>query len=58
MVRIKLPQLHSDFSVDCVIFRFVEGELKVLLIPSHKKQTGVAHRIARLFSLTRKIYDA
>lgn len=32
MARIKVPQLHSDFSVDCVIFGFDEGELKVLLI--------------------------
>lgn len=27
-----LPKLHSDFSVDCVIFGFDEGELKILLI--------------------------
>ena len=27
-----LPILHSDFSVDCVIFGFDEGELKILLI--------------------------
>ncbi|MEZ4798244.1 MAG: NUDIX domain-containing protein [Flavobacteriales bacterium] len=32
MQEIKLPSLHSDFSVDCVIFGFDEGELKILLI--------------------------
>lgn len=32
MAKNKLPRLHSDFSVDCVIFGFDEGELKVLLI--------------------------
>ncbi|MEO0312407.1 MAG: hypothetical protein RIQ89_2064 [Bacteroidota bacterium] len=32
MTRQKLPKLHSDFSVDCVIFGFDEGELKILLI--------------------------
>lgn len=41
MARIKLPKLHSDFSVDCVIFGFDEGELKILLIernePPYKK---------------------
>lgn len=31
-MRTKLPKLHSDYSVDCVIFGFDEGELKVLLI--------------------------
>jgi len=28
----ELPKLHSDFSVDCVIFGFDKGELKILLI--------------------------
>lgn len=28
----RLPKLHSDFSVDCVIFGFDEQELKVLLV--------------------------
>lgn len=32
MAKVKLPKLHSDFSVDCVIFGFDEGELKVLLV--------------------------
>lgn len=32
MVKDRLPKLHSDFSVDCVIFGFDEGELKVLLV--------------------------
>lgn len=27
-----LKKLHSDFSVDCVVFGFDEGELKILLI--------------------------
>jgi len=30
--KVKLPKLHSDYSVDCVIFGFDEGELKVLLV--------------------------
>jgi 8-oxo-dGTP diphosphatase len=33
----KLPKLHSDFSVDCVIFGFDEGELKVLLIERNEE---------------------
>ena len=32
MAKTKLPKLHSDYSVDCVIFGFDEGELKVLLV--------------------------
>ena len=32
MAKTKLLKLHSDFSVDCVIFGFDEGELKILLI--------------------------
>jgi len=32
MAKKALPRLHSDFSVDCVIFGFDEGELKILLI--------------------------
>lgn len=32
MTPAKLPKLHSDYSVDCVIFGFDEGELKVLLV--------------------------
>lgn len=32
MTTKSLPRLHSDFSVDCVIFGFDEGELKILLI--------------------------
>jgi len=32
MAKFRLPKLHSDFSVDCVIFGFDEGELKVLLV--------------------------
>ena len=32
MAKTQLPKLHSDFSVDCVIFGFDEGELKVLLV--------------------------
>src|SRR5262249_54400995 len=32
MAKMKLPKLHSDYSVDCVIFGFDEGELKVLLV--------------------------
>ncbi|UKJ08776.1 NUDIX hydrolase [Solitalea lacus] len=27
-----LPKLHSDFSVDCVVFGFDKGELKIILI--------------------------
>lgn len=27
-----LPKLHSDFSVDCVVFGFDKGELRILLI--------------------------
>lgn len=45
MARIKLPKLHSDFSVDCVIFGFDEGELKILLIdrnePPYKKWKAI-----------------
>ena len=36
MTKSKLPKLHSDFSVDCVIFGFDEGELKILLIERNK----------------------
>jgi 8-oxo-dGTP diphosphatase len=32
MAKVRLPKLHSDFSVDCVIFGFDEGELKILLV--------------------------
>ena len=32
MTKSKLPKLHSDFSIDCVIFGFDDGELKILLI--------------------------
>lgn len=37
MVLQKLPSLHSDFSVDCVIFGFDEGSLKVLLIERNEE---------------------
>ncbi|MBP9883648.1 MAG: NUDIX hydrolase [Chitinophagales bacterium] len=32
MAKGNLPKLHSDFSVDCVIFGFDDEELKVLLV--------------------------
>jgi len=32
MAKFRLPKLHSDFSVDCVIFGFDDGELKILLV--------------------------
>ena len=32
MTKVRLPKLHSDFSVDCVIFGFDEEGLKVLLV--------------------------
>lgn len=37
MPKNSLPKLHSDFSVDCVIFGFDEGELKVLLIDRNEE---------------------
>ena len=37
MANAKLPRLHSDFSVDCVIFGFDEGELKVLLVERNER---------------------
>lgn len=41
----RVPKLHSDFSVDCVIFGFDEGELKILLIernePPFKKWPAI-----------------
>lgn len=36
MTKSNLPKLHSDFSVDCVIFGFDQGELKILLIERNK----------------------
>ncbi|MBC8047684.1 MAG: NUDIX domain-containing protein [Fimbriimonadaceae bacterium] len=50
MARIKLPTLHSDFSVDCVIFGFDAGELKILLIdrnePPYKKWKALPGNLA------------
>jgi 8-oxo-dGTP diphosphatase len=37
MAKAKLPKLHSDFSVDCVIFGFDDGELKVLLVERNEQ---------------------
>lgn len=50
MTANKLPPLHSDFSVDCVIFGFDEGELKILLIdrnePPFKKWKAIPWNLA------------
>ncbi len=50
MPRIKLPKLHSDFSVDCVIFGFDDGELKVLLVernePPYKNRIAIPGNLA------------
>jgi len=50
MKKNSLPALHSDFSVDCVIFGFDEGELKVLLIernePPFKSKKAIPGNLA------------
>ena len=37
MAEKELPRLRSSFSVDCVIFGFDDGELKILLIERNKQ---------------------
>jgi len=37
MVEKELPKLQSSFSVDCVLFGFDDGELKILLIERNKQ---------------------
>lgn len=37
MTNVKLPRLHSDFSVDCAIFGIDEGELKILLMERNER---------------------